>query len=142
MDSPAHYELLDHTADLGVRVSAPSLPELLPVAVEALYAAIGTLCPAASTLGSQVMECRGSDKAELLRDFLADLLYRFETRGEIATWVQPIEYSSARLAARVAFAALDRERSDLQREVKAVTYHELSLETTPAGAEAHFIVDI
>ena len=37
------YELFDHTADIGVRVWAPSLAKLIPPASEGLYAVLGEL---------------------------------------------------------------------------------------------------
>ncbi|TWT43887.1 hypothetical protein RAS1_02870 [Phycisphaerae bacterium RAS1] len=141
MNQRTGYELLDHTADLGVRVTAPTFLALLPVAVEALYATIGDVRPGA-VVGRERLEYQGSDLAALFRDFLADLLYRFETRSEVAVRIEPLAFSSGRLAAEATFAAVDVQTSELEREVKAVTYHELALRETPGGVEAHFIVDI
>ena len=41
------FEFFDHTADMGVRVWAPTLAELVRPAIDGLYTIIGTLVPAA-----------------------------------------------------------------------------------------------
>ena len=39
------FELFDHTADIGIRARAATLPELATVAGQGLYAVIGDLVP-------------------------------------------------------------------------------------------------
>ncbi len=141
------FELFDHTADLGVRVRAASLHDLIRLAGDALYAAIGEL----ATEGPEtlhVFDLRAADPAVVLRDYLAELLYAFEARSLKATRIGPSELHHAappldvRLLVEVWFAAVDRGHSSMAREVKAVTYHDLDLNHSPEGYEARFIVDI
>lgn len=141
------FELFDHTADLGVRVRAASLHDLIRLAGEALYAAIGEVA-AGGTETLHVFDLRAADQAVALRDYLAELLYAFETRSLKAVRIGSSELHHAappldvRLLVEVWFAPVDREHSTLAREVKAVTYHDLDLTHSPDGYEARFIVDI
>src|ERR1041385_2741566 len=76
------FELFDHTADIGLRVLAPSLEGLIQPATDGLYAAIGALafCGPAETLK---IEIPGEDRAVILRDYLSELLRLFETSHRI-----------------------------------------------------------
>ena len=60
------YELFDHTADMGIRVRAATLPELLAPAGEGLYAVIGNLV-AGEEAEPAAFDIAGKESAELLR---------------------------------------------------------------------------
>jgi len=135
------FELFDHTADLGLRVRAATMPGLLAPAADALYAAIGTLV-AGDEAATRVFELSGGEPAELLRDFLTELLVLFEQEGTIATKIVCPVLDASRLAATCVLAPVDPDRSALAREVKAVTYHELAIREVDGGFEATMIVDI
>ena len=136
-----HFELFDHTADIGLRVIAPSMAELIPPATQGLYAAIGALafCGPAETLR---IEIPGEDAAGLLRDYLAELLRLFETSQRIINEPRAAQFSATQL--RVAGEALriDEDATVYFREVKAVTYHELAIKEIAGGFEATVILDI
>lgn len=138
------YELLDHTADLGVRVTAPTLTGLVPPAVAGFYATLGRIVPQPDLAPSDdfTFEAAGDDPAVLLRDLLAELLHRFDTRRQVLTDALVSEFSATRLAVTGRLRPLDAARSAPAREVKAVTYHELGVRPVPGGYEATFIVDI
>ena len=128
------YELFDHTADMGIRVRAATLPELLAPAGDGLYTVIGELVPGGES-EPITFDLTGDEPATLLRDYLAELLILFESDGRIAASVEESTFDEHRLT-------VDRKRSILCREVKAITYHELDIRTIPGGHEATFIVDI
>jgi SHS2 domain-containing protein len=172
----ATYELFEHTADLGVRVRAANLPDLLAPATAGLYACIGTLVPVAPHVAqpppagsvrpghvAAVCDLPGScatnpagggwatelliersdpEPAMLLHDFLSELLQLFDARLVMATAMSDIVFGPPVLSARVTLAPVDRQRSDLLREVKAVTYHALEVQVGADGCTAQFIVDI
>lgn len=137
----AGFELFDHTADLGVRVRAPTLAGLVPPATEGLYAAIGDV-QVAGAPAAWTRALAGEEPALLLRDYLAEVLHLFAAAGRRLIDVQVDEFSPRRLAVRGRAQPVDAARSALQREVKAVTYHELTVRLVAGGYEATFIVDI
>lgn len=137
----AGYELFDHTADVGVRVFAPTLPELLRAAGEGLYGVIGEL-RAQGEPHSERFELQGGDLPELLRDYLSELLLIFERDHRLLTGLQVDVCEPGRLQARGETRAIDRGRSCFDREVKAVTYHGLELSRLERGFEFRYIVDV
>lgn len=144
---PSGFELFDHTADLGVRAHAASRSGLVDPATAGLYACVGQLVPGGDAQPVEfVLEpAAPSDPgacAALLRDFLAEVLHVLETRRRMLVNLRVVEFSPLRLHVRAQSVALDAARSDAQREVKAVTYHALSIVDTRDGCEATFIVDI
>ncbi|UCF34559.1 MAG: archease [Phycisphaerales bacterium] len=135
------YELFEHTADIGIRAIAPTLQGLVEAAGEGLYAVIGELLPAGDPRES-LIEAEADSPAVLLRDYLGELLLTFERDGRIVTSVSALELGDEKLKASVQTERLDKARSRLHHEIKAVTYHELDLRETEEGFEATIIVDI
>lgn len=135
------FSLFDHTADVGVNVWAPTLAELVRPAGDGLYAVIGELV-AAETAEAETFDLKGDEAALLLRDYIAELLHRFERQHLRATEVDVEVFDDARLAARCQFARVDMQRSQLEREVKAITYHRLEIKPVAGGFQATYIVDI
>lgn len=135
------YELFDHTADMGIRVRAATLPELLAPAGEGLYAVIGNLV-AGEEAEPAAFDIAGKESAELLRDYLAEVLTLFDRDARIVTSVDVAAFTESQLAVTLQTAIIDQRRSNLHREVKAITYHGLDVRVIPGGYEATLIVDI
>jgi len=135
------YELFDHTADIGIRVFAATLTELLLPATDGLYAAVGELVPAGTTENVSV-DLTGDDEAVLLRDYLTEVLMWMECGGRMVVALNVEQFSAQRLAVTAETQPIDQERSSLDREVKAITYHGLAIELVPNGYRASIIVDI
>ena len=135
------YEFFDHTADMGIRVRARTLPDLLMPAAEGLYAAIGELL-AVDEASPVRFDLEGDDAAVLLRDFLTELLILFEREKRRLVTVVESSFTTQRLTVTADIAPVDVKHSVFHREVKAITYHQLSIRAIPGGYEASFIVDI
>ena len=137
----ASYEFFDHTADIGIRVTAPTLAGLIEPAGDGLYAVIGRLV-ASEDVTSHVFELAGPDAATLLRDYLAELLLMFEQDHRMVTAAKVLLFDADRLTVTAGTQLVDQHLSVYDREVKAVTYHELDVRAVPGGFEATVIVDI
>jgi SHS2 domain-containing protein len=159
-----HYELFDHTADMGIRVRAPTLAGLIAPATEGLYAVIGRVvavdvrdasgeCAASGKRAAaegaaragpamRTFELHGDDPALLLRDYLGEVLHIFDVEHRRLIDVQVAEFTPQRLVVTAEARPIDEGRSALEREVKAVTYHELAIRPVAGGYEATYIVDI
>ncbi len=135
------YELFDHTADIGIRAVAPSLPDLIEPCTAGLYAVIGTVA-AAGDARPWRFEAAGDDEALLLRDYLAEVLLLFDTEHRRLTALNVAEFTPQHLCVTAGAQPVDARRSVLQREVKAVTYHALAIRPVEGGFEATLIVDI
>ncbi len=135
------YVHFDHTADIGIRVRASTLPQLVAPAGEGLYAVIGRLV-GGDRAGSFPFDLAGEDAAVLLRDYLTELLFLLERDRRVVASVEVLTFTDQRLSGVAETRLLDDKRSTYYREVKAVTYHKLAIRTIPGGCEATIIVDI
>jgi len=137
----AGFEFFDHTADMGLRVFAPSLAGLVPPAAVGLYSVIGELVPIGASLPF-TFEWSGDEPSLLLRDFLTELLFLFERDHRIVVAPAAREFTPTRLSISGPSFAVDESKSVYYREVKAITYHELAIRSVAGGYEATIILDI
>ena len=134
------YEILEHTADVGLKAYGQTLPELF------VHAARGMIALALEPQEVRPSECRklsarGEDLAELLVHFLSEILYAVDAEG----W----QFSEFRIQA-LEPAAIEAEGWGVRPEqsahrrvaVKAVTYHQVSVTQTAGGWEAVVYFDI
>ena len=135
------YELFEHTADLGIRVSAENLNTLFIEAGKALFSIIVENLSEVHTEQERFIDIAGSDKEYLFFDWLSELLYLFEI-GNLLCSEFEVTVSDGGLKAKVRGEPVDFQRHLLSHEVKAVTYHCLRVEQTSRGWEAEVIIDI
>ena len=141
------FELFDHTADLGLRVRAPSLEELLVEAGRGILAMHVANPEAVSPVETRTIELSADDAAYLLFDWLSDLLFAFESdKLLLSEFEVALERSpDGKLALRAVCRGelMDQSRHVMDHEVKAITYHGLRVEQQPGGTWfAEVIVDI
>jgi SHS2 domain-containing protein len=135
------FELFDHTADVGVRVVAPTLAELVPPAIAGFYSVLGDIRTAEPATPER-FDFTGDDPALLLRDLLAELLRRFDESGVQFGGASARVFEPGRLVVDGALRPIDFDRSELETEVKAITYHQLEVRPIDGGFQATYIVDI
>ena len=134
------FEILEHTADVGLKAYGRALPELFANAARGM---IALALEPQDTRPSQCrpLSARGEDLEELLVHFLSEILYAVDAEG----W----QFSEFRIGTleSTAIEAEGRgervERSERRRvAVKAVTYHQVSVQQTAEGWEAVVYFDI
>lgn len=135
------FEKFDHTADLGLRITAATLDELFAEAGRALFATIvedlGTI---REVLGDE-FTVAGDDREYLLFDWLKELLYRFDAEHKLYCRFE-VQVNDHGLTAQAWGESLDWDRHVLSNEVKAITYHGLQVQQVDSGWQAEVIVDI
>lgn len=137
----AGFELRDHTADIAVYAWADSVQGLFEAAAEGLYATIGEL-QSETTGGRERIRVEANDLESLLHDFLDELLYRFEMREQRLAGFSFGRLDDKVLDADAAVSRVDVRASMLDREVKAVTYHDLNIVESGGRYEVTVILDI
>ncbi len=135
------FETFEHTADIGLRVRGESLDELFAEAGRAFFSLIVANPQAIRPVQQVEFELTGSQRDELLRDWLAELLYTFATQRLLLAEFD-VHVRDDALSARARGEPLDRRRHELDLEVKAITYHGLKVEQAAGGWLAEVIVDI
>lgn len=114
---------------------------LIAPAVQALYSVIGGLVACGDT-SPVSFNLEDESPALLLRDLLAELLSLFDQDHVMATNVETTAFGAGKLSVTASMAAVDMEKSEFHREVKAITYHALTIEEIPGGFQATLILDI
>lgn len=135
------HELFEHTADLGLRATAPDLNALFAEIAESLFSAVVEDVASIRPTMSETLEIAGGDREFLLFDWLRELLRRFEMDG-ILYGRFDVSVRDDGLSATIHGEPVDRARHQLSHEVKAITYHELKVEKTSDGWLTEVIVDI
>ncbi len=137
------FELREHIADVALYVWGDSPESLFASATRGFYAALGQLKPTGSPDPEPFeIDLTAPDRADLLVDFLCELLYLFECRRARLIDVQFSELGDTRLRATGRLEPIDMQRSDFDCGVKAVTRHNLEIHTTPGRLETTIILDI
>jgi SHS2 domain-containing protein len=135
------YELVDHTADIGVRLWGPTAEEVFEQAALALFSLVcdplhvGSLETVEIELEAEAMDL-------LLAAWLNELLYVFEARRLVLTQFDIDELTERTLRARVTGEPLDTTRHVMCGGVKAATLHELTLEKRDGGWEGFVLLDV
>jgi SHS2 domain-containing protein len=135
------YEIFEHTADLGLRIRAGSLDDLFADAGRALFSVIVANFDAVEPVQELPLEIEGSRLDDLLFDWLAELLYTFDTRRVLLSDFR-VRVRDERLEATASGEPFDPELHELDMEVKAITYHGLKVEQDGDGWLAEVIVDL
>ena len=133
---PVGYELLEHTADVGIRARGPTLETAFEQATEGLADVLGALAPGWSPGGSEPGEAvavrvAADDPGGLLVDWLNEVLWLREVRQAKVAGVRVERVTDADASGWVAFSG-DGPAPD-GTFVKAVTYHRLRVEPDPGG---------
>jgi SHS2 domain-containing protein len=135
------FETFDHTADLGLRIRAGDLNALFAEAGRALLSLLVSNPDAVMPKDARAVGVAGRNREDLFVDWLAELLFLFESDKFLASRLEAaVDDEGARGA--VWGETYDPARHTLAHEVKAVTYHALKVENTESGWLAEVILDI
>lgn len=132
----AGYQEQPHTADWALTVWAPELSELLQQAARGMYALMHARLQA-EPRETYRFEIAAPDRETLLVTFLAELLY-FTQRDNVGFDHFDLDQNGERLRAEVAGAPIEK----IAKEIKAVTYHNLTVRETERGLEATIVFDV
>jgi SHS2 domain-containing protein len=136
------YRLIDHTADLGIEVTGRTKRELFTKAALSLMDIVIERKGTPVGLKEKALTVKGSDPADLLINFLREILYLFNGKALIMEDCCIQECSNQRLVAKLVVAPYNKEKHSMKMELKAVTYHGLAVEKTKKGWKARVIFDV
>ena len=131
-DRPGGFELLEHTADIGIRARGASLEEVFEHASEGLAEVMGARAPGPPESGEVVaVEVAADDPGGLLVDWLNEVLWLREVRDAVVAGVRVERVGEGTASGAVVLAAGGAAVDGTF--VKAVTYHRLRVEPDPGG---------
>jgi SHS2 domain-containing protein len=136
-----HFELIEHTADVGVEASGADLREAFEAAAEGMFSIIAETESVKPTETYQV-EADADDAEALLVEWLNELLYLFDAKNVLLCRFSVTSLTPIRLEADVFGEKYDPSRHRINMAVKAATYHAVSVEEDDAGARVRVILDV
>ena len=135
------YEAFDHTADIGLHANGSTLPELFANAA----AGMESLMVAPEQIDARIsreVSAEGHDPVSLLVAWLNELVFLFDTEYLLLKHFEISDFTDTHLRATVSGEPYDAARHDLSSAIKAVTWHEASVESDSEGYRARIIFDI
>lgn len=135
------YRFIDHTADFGLEIYGADPKDLFLHAAEALFDLIAD--PGALKGNhSRRLEIRGIDWADLMVNWLRELLYMFSGDHQLLCDLVVESIDQHNLTAVVTSVDYDPQCHDIRNEIKAVTYHQIEVGRHEKGWRAKVILDI
>jgi len=135
------YCLIDHTADFGIHVFGADPKDLFANAAQAMFDQIVAVDTLKGT-GKHNLDITGDDWPDLMVNWLRELLYLWTGKEMLIKRVAILSISEHLLLAKVHFDTFDPNRHEIKNEIKAVTYHQIQVESGPAGWESKIIFDV
>ena len=135
------YRLIDHTADFGMQVFGSDSQELFSNAALALFDVI-TDMDVLEGRNSCNITASGEDWPDLMINWLREVLYLWNGKEMLVKSVQILSLSENNISAKIYFDAYMPDRHIIKTEIKAVTYHQIQVKSSPSGWEARVIFDI
>jgi SHS2 domain-containing protein len=135
------WEPIDHTADAGFEIRGATAPELFANAARCLLEAIGGGETARREIERSV-EVEAGGREALLRAWLSEVLYLSYVHKLALVDCEIVELSDTRLVATVTGERYDETRHERNPEIKAVTWHDLSVIQAADGWHARYILDL
>ena len=136
------YRLLDHTGDIALLVRAPTHPALYDAATRALFDVILDVRTVEPRERVEVLIDTAVDAEDLLVRYLSELLFLHDSRGWLFRGAEVRDLRPDGLTADVLGEPFDPLRHSIQRQVKAVTYHNLMLSQDRQGWSARLVLDL
>jgi SHS2 domain-containing protein len=129
------YEILHHTADIRLHVTASTLEELFADALRGLMAVMGT---AAHGARAEDVALDSVNVTALLVDFLNEALVRAVVQHRLFTGAAFATLGETHLAGTLTSAPAE----EFDEDVKAVTYHEAEVRRGDRGWTTMLVLDI
>ncbi|HLF91436.1 MAG TPA: archease [Anaerolineales bacterium] len=130
------YLEIEHTADWALTVWAPDLTGLLEQAARGMDTLSGVVLKSAPRV-TRELSITGYDPEHLLVKFLTDILFIGEEEG-LGFDTFELSIQDLHLQAQISGAPIASQ----QKEIKAVTYHDLRIESNPRGLETTIVFDV
>jgi len=136
-----YFTLLDHTADLGIRVCGRDLRTLFEVAAKSMIYVMIKGKPAKSTKIFN-LSVEGYDLPDLMVRWLGEILYLFEGEHKLVTGVDVNAVSHSRVDATLETVSFNANLHEILCEIKAVTFHQIEVVKKDNRWEARIIFDL
>ena len=134
------FEIVNHTADVGIIAYGADINQAFANAARALFSLITELDSVEEVVYRDI-ELTASDEESLLVQWLNELIYLFDVENIIFKRFDIIKLGNTRLKARSYGEKVDSSKHKLKTGVKAATYHMLKVDRGD-GCKVQVLFDI
>ena len=135
---PIAFEEIEHTADRALRIFGCNLQELLLHAAGGLNRLMGAVDDIDPVPKKKSVEIEAVDAEGLLVEWLSELAYWAETEMLVFSKFDLQNVSPTHVKALI----YGRQVTQMEKHIKAVTYHNLEIIKTETGLEATVVFDV
>jgi SHS2 domain-containing protein len=135
------YRTIEHTADIGIEVLAPTCSDVFVRSALALF----DLMFGVDSIGGGLerpIRVEGDNLEELLVAWLNDLLYIYAVEGVVFSGFTDVRLKDGSFSATGLGETFKPERHVVVSEIKAATYHGISVAPEGDGWKARVIFDV
>jgi SHS2 domain-containing protein len=131
------HNWIEHTAELQLELHATSQAGVFQQALHALRDLLDDATGPAVSAAERTVEVEATDRAALLAEWMAELVFLAETEGLVPESVRDL------VVAEDSVTAVVRGRLGTPRPlIKAVTYHDLELRRDRTGWRGNVVLDV
>lgn len=131
------YEILEHTADLRIKVKGEDLKKLFRSSLEAM-ADIMSPNKEKKTSSGKKISISAPDRTALLIDFLNEVLTNANIEKKVYSDVTFNKLTDNKLEAEIHGVSAEKFKED----IKAVTFHEADIQKNKGFLETNIVFDI
>jgi len=134
------FEVLEHTADVGIRAYGADIIEAFANAARGLFSLITELDDI-EEVEEREIELTADDQESLLVNWLNELIYLFDTENIVFKRFGITQLDDIRLKAKCYGERVDISRHKMKTGVKGATYHMLAIDRSD-GYKVEVLFDI
>ncbi len=136
-----YYKLIEHTADLGINVRGDSTDSLFINSASAMFDLIAGI-EFIKPVKAVKVAADAKDIDELLKNWLSELLYFFNVKNTLFSGFEIEKLSDESIISIAKGENIDKNRHNLKREIKAVTFHNLGIRRQGDNFSTDIIFDV
>lgn len=145
LDAPDWLREINHTGDVGLHITAPTLPALYERAARGLFRVLTDPESVRASTATRIT-AEGRDREALMVRWLSELNYHHTVDDVVyrSFAVDAIDASGdgVALTATARREPIDPNRHTIYTEIKAVTFHGLAIQDTDDGWSVQVIFDM
>jgi SHS2 domain-containing protein len=126
------YEIVDHTADLGIRAFGETLSGLFENVALGMLESIAELDSIDETREIEI-DAQGDTLEDLLVAFLGEILFQHEVEEILFKRAEILKFNENNLSAVAYGEEINPQKHIIYTEIKSVTYHQLKVEKSTDG---------
>ena len=135
------FEIIDHTADIGIIAYGADIKQVFSNAAHGLFSLITDVENIKENLQREII-ISSQDIESLLVEWLNELIYIFDVEHLVFKRFEIDAIIDNKLSARCFGDRINPRKKKIKREVKAATYHMLTISKVNNGYKVQIIFDI